>query len=102
MNIKENDLFQSVFQASVEGILIVNSQGIILTANTACEKIFGYDTGELIDKNIDILIPDEFKKKHKVHIKNYAKNPINRAVNKELDLLGTISRHKLKPNNCKW
>tara|TARA_R110001592_G_scaffold363086_3_gene680154 strand:+ start:2395 stop:6030 length:3636 start_codon:yes stop_codon:yes gene_type:complete len=88
MNIKENDLFQSVFQASVEGILIVNSQGIILTANTACEKIFGYDTGELIDKNIDILIPDEFKKKHKVHIKNYAKNPINRAVNKELDLLG--------------
>jgi PAS domain S-box-containing protein len=88
MNIKENDLFKSVFKATVEGILVADNQGNIIMTNMACEEMFGYNTGELTGENIDILVPDKFKNKHQIHLKNYSINPTNRTFGKELNLLG--------------
>ena len=41
------DLFQNIFEASVEGIIVVNEEGLILTANPACELLFGYELGRI-------------------------------------------------------
>lgn len=88
MKIKENDLFLSVFRTSVEGILVADRQGVILMANTACEQIFGYDIGELKDKNFAILIPDKLNKKHQALLDYKAKTSEKSAINGELDILG--------------
>lgn len=85
---KNKDLFQTVFEASVEGILVVRKDGHILMANPACEHIFGYGAGELLGNNIDILIPKKYKQPHEKHIKSYSENPKPRALNKHLDLWG--------------
>lgn len=55
--------FQGVFQSSLEGILVVDIDGIIIKANPASEQLFGYNTGELISQKVESLIPDKFKKK---------------------------------------
>ena len=55
------DLFQNIFEASIEGIILVNEDGRILVANPACEKLFGYNIGELIGESIDILIPKKLQ-----------------------------------------
>ena len=57
----QKDLFQNIFEASIEGIIIFNEKGHVLLANFACEKLFGYETGELIGKNIEILIPEKLE-----------------------------------------
>lgn len=43
------DLFQNIFEASVEGIIVVNEDGLILMANPACELLFGYEPGRLTE-----------------------------------------------------
>lgn len=63
------DLFQNIFEASSEGIMAVNEDGLILMTNPACEQLFGYKSGELIGESIAILIPEKFKKLYKNHIK---------------------------------
>ena len=96
VELKEKDIFQSIFESSVEGILVVATNGLLLSANPAVEHMFGYDPGELINENLEILIPEQFKKKHIDHRKEYAKNPMPRPMGQNLDLFG------LKKNGSKF
>ena len=89
VELKEKDLFQSIFESSVEGILVVDTNGVLLSANPAVEHMFGYGPGELINENLDILIPQQFKKKHSNHRKEYTKNPKTRPMGRNMNLLGS-------------
>ena len=88
VELREKDLFQSIFESSVEGILIVDTNGMLLSANPAVELMFGYTLGELINENLKILIPQQFREKHINLREEYAKNPMPRPMGRNLDLLG--------------
>ena len=62
VELKEKDLFQSIFESSVEGILVVDTNGVLLSANPAIEHMFGYGAGELINENLDSNPPTIQKK----------------------------------------
>jgi PAS domain S-box-containing protein len=47
----------SIFNASVEGIITFDTSGIIVSANTAVKTIFGYQPEELIGYSINKLLP---------------------------------------------
>jgi len=47
----------SIFNASVEGIITVNESNIIVSSNVAVETIFGYSLKQLIGFNIHQLMP---------------------------------------------
>ena len=49
--------FNSIFNASVEGIITVDMASIIIDANPAVETIFGYKSEELVGCNTNKLIP---------------------------------------------
>jgi diguanylate cyclase (GGDEF)-like protein/PAS domain S-box-containing protein len=42
-----------------EGIIVIGEEGVIMTFNTAAEKIFGYEGAEIIGKDFNILISSE-------------------------------------------
>lgn len=50
-------LTRSVIEGMLEGLVIVNSQGLIRTVNAAAERIFGYAREELLDRPLARLIP---------------------------------------------
>lgn len=86
--LKDNKLFQGIFESAVEGILVVGQQGAIIRANPSIEKMFGYGKGELVHKKVEDLIPKTLRKSHKNHRAKYAKQPKKRVMGKELDLWG--------------
>jgi PAS domain-containing protein len=45
-------------ESAVEGIVSVDDNGIILSANPAAQQLFGYSRGELVGQLIEILIPN--------------------------------------------
>lgn len=47
----------SIFNASVEGIITFDTSGVIVSVNAAVENIFGYRPDELIGCRIDKLLP---------------------------------------------
>lgn len=87
-NPKDNILFKSIFQSSVEGILVVDDKGLIIKANPASEQMFGYSLQELIHKEVESLIPSQFKNNHKSHRANYSSKPKARRMGHDLDLWG--------------
>ena len=96
VDLKEKDLFQSIFESSVEGILVVDNNGILLSVNPAAERMFGYEPGELVNKKLVNLIPEQFKKKHIDHREKFNKKPMSRPMGQNLDLFG------LKKNGSKF
>ena len=86
--IKPELIFKGLFDFSPDAIIIVNNEGIILQANAQAEKIFGYAGKELINKRVDILIPERFRKRHDEHLKHFLAKPHIRLMGAELELYG--------------
>ena len=40
----------------VDGLVIINAQGVIMMVNAAAVAMFGYDKGELEGKNVSVLM----------------------------------------------
>ena len=88
-----NTTFREIFQGSAEGIIIVDKEGTILMTNTVVEVMFGYEPHELIEKSIDTLLPQRFKKNHSKHRASYTDNPQPRRMGIGRDLVALRKDH---------
>lgn len=78
----------TIIQSAPIPLLMVNSKGNIVLANTQAETLFAYNPGELMGKTIEILIPARFHDAH-VHLRaNYITAPENRMMGAGRELPG--------------
>jgi len=78
----------ALFEYATEGILVVNDKGEIIRINPSAEKLFGYNSGELIGKLIEIVVPKRFSGKHSVHRTTFNENPHARPMGAGIQLYG--------------
>jgi diguanylate cyclase (GGDEF)-like protein/PAS domain S-box-containing protein len=69
-----------------DATVIINRDGLIKLFNAQAEKMFGYTKSEVIDKSIEILLPERFREKHLAMRHAYLEQPVFRAMGKGLDL----------------
>ncbi len=62
---QNQDIFNILFEAIPEGIIIVDEHTNIVAANTPAEKMFGYEKGELMNQHLNILVPIRYLTTHK-------------------------------------
>ncbi|MCA0932773.1 PAS domain-containing sensor histidine kinase [Lutimonas saemankumensis] len=73
---KSNEVFYKIcFDSLLEGICIANHEGRIIMNNSAVEEMFGYEKGELVGKEISVLIPEEQRKIHLSYFQNFIDHP---------------------------
>lgn len=77
--------------AAASAMVMVNDKGIIIFVNRAASDLFGYDESELMDKRIELLVPEEFRRAHPVYTGSFMSNSSTRAMGQERDL---YARHK--------
>ncbi|MBA2654739.1 MAG: PAS domain S-box protein [Gammaproteobacteria bacterium] len=56
--------FRTVIENVSDGLITINDKGVVESLNPAAAKIFGYKENEVIDRNITMLMPPEFRDKH--------------------------------------
>jgi len=49
----------AVVETAVDGVILFDAQNRILLFNPACERLFGYQAREVMNRNVRVLIPDE-------------------------------------------
>ena len=79
---------KSFFELASLGILMVNTNGEIVTANPFVLKQFGYSKSEITGKQIELLIPSRFHSKHIHHREEFAQHPKDRPMGAAIDLSG--------------
>ena len=94
---KNQNLFNVLFNAASEGIIVVNEEQNIIASNVAADLMFGYEKGELVDKPLNILIPTTHKAAHPHHVKSFIKTTETRQMGHGRDLFGVKKNGDLIP-----
>ena len=63
--------FEAVINATVEGVVVINDNGIIQSFNPVAESMFGYQAEEVTGKNISLLMPEPHRSEHDNYIRQY-------------------------------
>ncbi len=61
----------AVLDTMVDGVIMINENGIIERYNPSCSKIFGYAFEEVVGQNIRCLMPEPYHTNHDSYISNY-------------------------------
>ena len=64
-------LFESVFETAVDGIVIIDSNGLIINVNQATCLLFGYSKNEMIGQNVSMLMNAHDAKNHDSYLHRY-------------------------------
>ena len=81
-------LFENLFLASPDAIVVTAISGRISAANPASEKLFGYSESELIGNLVEMLIPERYRGHHPQHRDAYVAAPSARPMGTGLELYG--------------
>lgn len=72
--------FEAALEAAVDGIVIIDESGQIDTLNEAAETMFGYQPGELLGRNVSLLMPEPWASRHDDYIRNYLTSQRPRVI----------------------
>ena len=62
---------RTLVETVVDGVILIDSQGVVFMFNPACERLFGYSAGEVIGQNVKLLMPSPFHGEHDQYLQNY-------------------------------
>jgi len=62
---------KAVVDTAVDGVILIDMQGIVTMFNPACERLFGYRAHEVIGRNVKMLMPAPYRGEHDRYLTNY-------------------------------
>lgn len=88
------DILAENQEPAIDGIIVIDSHGVILAFDSAARNLFGYASEEVLGHPLDILMQEATAKMHPSYLKRAAKKSNNEAkqLHLERDIIG---KHKL-------
>lgn len=86
--VPQEDLLRYVFEAAPSAMLLVAADGRIRMANGHCAALFGHAQGELVDRPVEMLVPERFRASHPELRRGFLRDPSVRAMGAGRDLFG--------------
>ncbi|MCE5269849.1 PAS domain S-box protein [bacterium] len=86
---ESEERFRMIIEASKDGMIAVNRQGLIKIFNPAAEKIFGRTSSEMLDQPLDLLMPQNMREEHRRYVESFfERGEPDRAIDRTLQLKG--------------
>jgi PAS domain S-box-containing protein len=79
---------RAIVDTALDGMVVIDEQGIIQSFNPAAERLFGYGADELIGRNIATLMPARDAAVHDGYIWNYRRGADRNVIGRGRELEG--------------
>jgi len=80
--------FRELLESAPDAVVLVDAHGKITLVNRRTAELFGYEAGELIDQEVELLVPRRFRAGHLARRAGYVANPRTREMGAGLELHG--------------
>ena len=80
--------WRAIVESAVDAIIVIDRRGRIESFNPAAERMFGYTAGEVLGKNVSILMPAPHAAQHDSYIDRYMATRIPRIIGIGRDIDG--------------
>lgn len=77
---------RAVLATAPDGIIVIDSNGLIQVANPAVTDIFGFRNAELVGHNVSILMPEPDKGQHNGYLDRYVESQTGTLMNTRRDV----------------
>jgi PAS domain S-box-containing protein len=58
------DVYRRIVEQTTDAIIFADREGLIRIWNEGAELVFGFPAGEVLGKSLDVIIPEELRKRH--------------------------------------
>lgn len=79
---------KAIIDTAIDGIITIDTMGIIETVNPAAARIFGYQPEEIIGQNIRMLMPEPDQSRHDGYLLNYLRTGEAKIIGKGREVQG--------------
>ena len=84
----DSALATAIFAAAVDGILVIDAQGIVQAVNRAMLEQFGFSEDELIGSNVSLLMPESHARTHNGYMESYRRSGRSEIIGKGREVMG--------------
>jgi len=95
--VTEANKFKAYLNAAPDAFLVVTAAGRVTLANDEATILFGYSEEELLNLNVEDLVPDNIRARHPSHRQKYAESPKRRLLDHGLNLHARRKDGRLVP-----
>jgi two-component system sensor kinase FixL len=73
---------KALLDAAVDGIILINHVGLIQVFNRSAERLFGYESSEVIGRNVSMLMTENDQGAHDGYLARYAATRVPHIIGK--------------------
>lgn len=84
----DTQLLADLVEFAPDAMLIVDAAGKVLYANQRVTDLFGCQREEIVNRSVDLLLPERFRARHAGHRRHFSEDRRTRPMGAGLDLLG--------------
>jgi two-component system, LuxR family, sensor kinase FixL len=71
---------ESILATVPDAMIVINEQGAIQSFSAAAERLFGYRAGEVIGKNVKMMMPSPYREAHDGYLERYLQTGEKRII----------------------
>ncbi len=81
-------IFKHVVNSVLDGVLVIDPEGVIRLASPAVRAIFGYDPQDVVGNNVSMLMPEPVRSEHDGYLQRYLASREAHIINRIVEVTG--------------